>query len=137
VTPADLRRKYVALLALRNALAAAPSDNERQALRALASEFPGALRELDSYPQAELERRLALVEHAALDPWVTWMCRYHALMRDELARRRAGDRQRAPDGRLQKRVLQMMAAEFNEPVDALWEALFPLGERARRRDYRG
>lgn len=52
MTRAALARKYRALLALRAA------GEPARALRTLAAEFPGALRELDELPTAELERRV-------------------------------------------------------------------------------
>lgn len=133
MTAADLVRKYETLLRLRAELVAPLTAEQRQSLRALAAEFPSALRELETFDEAELYRRCARAA-AGTDPWVARMCAYHQRMRDELARRRAGERERAPDGRLQKRVMQSIADEAGLPLDELWESLLPL--RGRRRDYR-
>lgn len=53
MTRAALARKYRILLALRDAPPA------RGVLRELSCEFPGALRELDELPSAELAQRIA------------------------------------------------------------------------------
>jgi hypothetical protein len=96
--------------------AAAAGNESRAQLRALAAEFPGALRELDSLPSAELARRHEACARAAGgtaadeddaaadegdaaadegdaaadegDAWIEWMARYHELMRAALAVRR-------------------------------------------------
>lgn len=85
VTRDDLLRKYRALQALR-ATADAP---DVAALRALAAEFPGALRELDAMPAAELDARAVALEGcASLDdapPWAAPVAGYHGLMRVALA----------------------------------------------------
>jgi hypothetical protein len=65
------------------------SRDDRRRLRALAVEFPGALRELDVLPTDEIERRRAALEAAAaggpVDDWMAWLCVYHQLMRAALA----------------------------------------------------
>ena len=75
-----LSRKYRVLSALRRG-ALAP----KEALRPLAHEFPGALRELDCLPMAELEARLHAVAAAERgevpQPWIAWMLAYHERMR--------------------------------------------------------
>lgn len=53
---AALARKYRVLAALR------AGGSARPALLALAAEFPGALRELDELPGAEIERRIEELE---------------------------------------------------------------------------
>jgi hypothetical protein len=63
---------------------------ERQALRHLASEFPGALRELDTLPTDEITRRAEALLAAAdgrspVERWMAWMQAYHGLMRAALA----------------------------------------------------
>ena len=69
-------------------------------MRALAQEFPGALRELDLLGLPELERRVAVLARARgagpepgesddAEPWIAWILSYHALMRDVLATKRA------------------------------------------------
>lgn len=134
MTPADLVRKYDALLLLRATLTTPLSPEHRQRLRALAAEFPSALRELDALSTEVLLARRDDAASATPPRWVAWMCRYHALMRDELARRRAGARERAPAGRLQRRVFEQLARELGERLEEVWEAVLPL--QGRQRDYR-
>ncbi len=102
-----LAHKYRTLVALRarrdagGAAAARPTDRDTMAaLRGLAREFPGCLRELDTLGAAELMRRAAAAEEAAAgappEPWMAWIDGYHRLMRAAFAIRR---RQRpAEDG---------------------------------------
>lgn len=94
---ADLARKYRKLLRLRDGLIAFDALE----LRALAREFPGALRELDALPREELVRRRELAEgshrsETALDPLVDWMRTYHETMRLALSLRARLGRERAP-----------------------------------------
>jgi hypothetical protein len=77
------------MLALRRAAA---GNESRDELRALAAEFPGALRELDRTPTEELERRLRACEGDGDGVWVAWMARYHVLVRAALAAKRGGAR---------------------------------------------
>jgi hypothetical protein len=108
-----LRAKYATLHALRTAhsrqgakLATAAEDanasddanaTDRRALRAelaaLAAEFPGALRELDELPMADIEARLTALDdvacgRAASAPWMHAVVRFHALARGALAAKR-------------------------------------------------
>jgi hypothetical protein len=73
-----------------NALDETPE--QKGALRDLAAEFPGALRELDTLGSDEIERRRAALDAAAaggaVAPWMAWMHGYHALMRAALAIKR-------------------------------------------------
>ena len=90
----SLARKYRALLALRDAHDRGGRAAEKAHLRALAAEFPGALRELDALPAAVMRARVEALEAAgdgaAVEPWMAAMAGYHALMRAALAIRRAG-----------------------------------------------
>jgi len=121
------------------------------AMRALAREFPGALRELDLLGAAELERRAACLQvvleqdgpacEAEGERWIAWIAAYHALMQLALALRSpsppAGpppaiaddaflrDVQRPPGGRLSAAVLQALARLFQRPADELRTVLFP------------
>jgi hypothetical protein len=87
--PAALARKYDALVELRRRRDAGGGAAGGGALRALAAEFPGCLRELDTLGLPELERRARAAEAAAAgapaEPWVAWIAAYHALMRGALA----------------------------------------------------
>lgn len=91
---AALARKYRALIALREAHARGDGVAARPVLRALAEEFPSALREIDRSPMSLLVERLARVEAATNDParvepWMEWFAAYHSLMAATLATRRA------------------------------------------------
>jgi hypothetical protein len=159
-----LARKYrtlVALRARRDQQPARPQPDDvpsppvsektpAAVLRSLAREFPGCLRELDTLGPTELARRAARVEQAAeagaaTEPWMSWIARYHSLMRAALAIRRAGGsaaedpRDRAsldaafvadvmapPDGRLGIVVLRRLAHDFGVPAREIAAALFPL-----------
>lgn len=83
-----LARKYRTLAALRRAHAEDGSVAERPVLRALAREFPGALRELDTLELHEIDRRAEALESAAQagpsEPWMAWLAAYHALLRAAL-----------------------------------------------------
>lgn len=89
LTLADLSRKYREILALRAADGPAP----RERLRALATEFPGALRELDALPPEVIHARLEELARAAsvgeAPPWAQWSMAYHGLMRITLAVKRS------------------------------------------------
>jgi hypothetical protein len=108
VNASDLRalaRKYKALAALRARRDGggnpAPDRALAVELRALAREFPGCLRELDTLGAAELQRRAASTaaaaqsvdangdsDAAAHEPWMPWISSYHGLMRAALEIRR-------------------------------------------------
>lgn len=133
MTPHDLVRKYEALLHLRATLSTPLSPAHRHQLRVLAREFPSALRELDTFSTEALQTRRNEAASATPPAWVAWMCRYHTLMREELERRRTGDRERATSGRLQHRVFTQLATEFEVAIETIWEAVLPLG---RPRAYR-
>lgn len=83
-----LARKYRTLLALRREHEQTGEVAEREALRALSREFPGALRELDRMPLDEIERRARALEAASRtrcgEPWMQWLVAYHALVRAAL-----------------------------------------------------
>jgi hypothetical protein len=144
---AALARKYGALAALRarrDGGAASGPPATRDELRALAAEFPGCLRELDTLGQAELERRAAACDVAArgsggMEPWMLWIDAYHALMRAALRLRR-GEQPAAPDvdpeladavrappeGRVSVVVLRALAVRFGVPPTTIAAALFPV-----------
>jgi hypothetical protein len=80
-----LLHKYLEIARLRRNVSAEPPT---QAMRALAAEFPGALRELDQVPQAVLEARIAELEQVArgATPPAAWMLalvRFHELVLQE------------------------------------------------------
>lgn len=93
-----LARKYRALAELRRGVLAP----EPPILRALAREFPGALRELECLPLDAVDSRLGAVLGAIqgepVEPWIEWMVAYHQRMRLVLAvKRRLAERSAARD----------------------------------------
>ena len=90
---ARLRAKYEEIHRLRIAHAAGDTVDPRPAMAALASRFPGALREIDDLPLAEIEARVASLraaEEGAL-PVALWMratILFHAFTRGALAAKR-------------------------------------------------
>lgn len=151
-----LALKYRTLLRLRRE----PRPDDRRVLRELAAEFPGALRELDQFPVAELERRAAAAEIGV--EAARCMVRYHRLMRAVLAAKRALGRDRdpsgarlrsiaaslpapytddselvraaarPPSGRLTALVMARLARELGRATDELWQSLFPHPGAANR-----
>ena len=76
---------------------------DRAGLKALAEEFPGALRELDLLGLPEIERRIDRLarrpggdQNPESDRWIAWILAYHALMRAALATKRALGRRAHP-----------------------------------------
>jgi hypothetical protein len=112
-----LARKYRLLSEWRRLAAAQPSE----ALRPLAREFPGALRELDCLPLALLEQRLQAVLDAgrgeAPEPWIPWMLAYHERMRLALSAKRllAGAQ---PSAQLLARVASQISFDLARPCAA-------------------
>ena len=100
ITDADrqaLLRKYHLLAEWRRVRDGAPGASpDRAALRALSTEFPGALRELDVLGLPELLRRIDLLMTSNLqrEPGPSWILAYHRLMRAALAAKRAAGRAR-------------------------------------------
>ncbi len=139
-----LARKYQRLVDLR---ARRDGDGEpatRGELRALAAEFPGSLRELDTLGDAELRRRAAACAAAAAggagEPWMAWIDRFHGLMRQALtARARGGGPQddfertmlAPPDGRMLPAVVAQIARESGEAESEVAATLFPSRRRGR------
>jgi hypothetical protein len=109
---------------------------DRASMRALATEFPGALRELDRLGAVELERRVMVLSRSTAgedvddEPWMAWIVAYHELMRQVLADKRAGTGARAPDGRASIGVLRALEARFGLPAEEIGAALFPPRRRA-------
>lgn len=112
VSAADLQRKYAQILALRRASEPASRD----VLRALAREFPGALRELDALPLDEVTGRVealaGVVDLHEGPAWARWLAAYHGLMRLTLALKLA----------LSARGAQALAdaQSFADAADARW-----------------
>jgi hypothetical protein len=83
-----LLRKYETIAELRRDRARGGPVAERATLRALAREFPGALRELDTVTFEQIDQRTRALAEAsqggAVEPWMAWMVAYHATMRAAL-----------------------------------------------------
>jgi len=150
VERAALLRKYRVLARWRRAkdrahapgrsVDAPPEEDaaERGAMRALAAEFPGALRELDRLGAVELERRVevlvSLVEKAGEgrapereEEWIAWILAYHRELGRVLAEKRAGSASGSPSpgGRASLGVLRTIAARFGRSGDEVADTLFP------------
>jgi hypothetical protein len=149
---ARLARKYAALVELRRRRDDGGDAAGGGALRALAAEFPGCLRELDTLGLPELERRAQVCADARNEPWMSWIAGYHALMRAAFAVRAApGIEDRAelarlasvgaglplaedfvaavlapPGGRVGVVVLRALAARFDVPAPEIAAKLFPI-----------
>jgi hypothetical protein len=87
---AELRAKYEEIRALR--LTDDGSYDPRERMAALAARFPGALREIDTLPLDEIERRIEALKQAERDPshaskWMLAQHRFHTLTRDALTKR--------------------------------------------------
>lgn len=139
-----LARKYQRLAALRARRDGEGAPATRDELRALAAEFPGCLRELDTLGTAELTRRTmacaAVVAGAPPEPWMDWIDGYHTLMRRALQARGARARGEAPDtaddfghavlsppgGRMGVVILRALAARFGVPAATIAITLFPV-----------
>jgi hypothetical protein len=144
--PEDLRalaRKYQRLVAWRGQRDEGSSAT-RDELRALAAEFPGCLRELDTLGPAELIRRASACLASAdgdepVASWMLWIDGYHALMKQALATRsgRARGEARAadstfeqavlspPGGRMGVVVLRELAVRFGVSPAMIAATLFP------------
>jgi hypothetical protein len=138
-----LAAKYQRLTALRARRDGDGAPATRDELRALAAEFPGCLRELDTLGPAELHRRTsacaAVAAGAAPEPWMAWIDGYHTLMRRALAARNGrargdaretdGDFEQAvlspPGGRMSVVILRSLAVRFDVPASTIAAALFP------------
>jgi uncharacterized small protein (DUF1192 family) len=128
VGPHELREKYAELRALRMDRSGA---DPRPRLRALATRFPGALRELDVLSIDTIDERIALLARAEEDPaaeelWMRVAAAFHVAMREALAvkRARAGTKARAPSGRLSDEVWDDLGRAFGRPADELRALVF-------------
>jgi len=118
-----LARKYEIMSELRASLppAVEPSADDRARLRALAAEFPGALRELDTLATDEIARRrdalTAAAAGGAVEDWMHWLDGYHAHMRAALAIKRA-----LTGGAIAPDEQQAIARASGVPVDDVFVA---------------
>lgn len=122
----ELTAKYAEMLRLRRADGTSASSGPMKAAMArLATEFPGALRELDDFPLELIESRHAALERATgsrngpasgagaddVEPWMTACVAFHRFTRGALsAKRWLGGR---------KDVDPAMAATFAEAAQGL------------------
>lgn len=116
MTADDLTRlaeKYATLGELRRARDRGDAVPPPATFRALAQQFPGCLRELDTLPIETIDaRRDALARAAnggAIEPWMEWVSGYHAGVRAALAKKQ-GDR--APRGAPRTRVNDVVFADL-------------------------
>jgi hypothetical protein len=120
-----LARKYRALSELRRAQHRMSFSDARAPLRELSREFPGSLRELDSLPLEEIEKKGELLESAAREPearpgiapWMQWMHAYHLTMRAALAVKRRLAGRRAPSDALAFEIAGAVSAELGYRCD--------------------
>lgn len=129
-----LARKYRALGALRTARDAdggggGDADDARalrEKLAALAREFPGCLRELDTLGAEELARRAEVADAAVRgtpeERWMAWISAYHRLMRATLAIKPAMAQDKGKRKTTDDETLAALARQVSEasevPVDA-------------------
>lgn len=127
-----LLQKYREMQRLRVAQRDGTLPDPREAMRELARQFPGALRELDEMPFEEIVRRVdhlsAVAEGAPPEPWVEPLTRYHAWLRRELAARR-GSQLPARRGGMVARAVAELASELAMSTVALRLLLFPFSVR--------
>jgi AcrR family transcriptional regulator len=105
-----LEHKYTEILALRDAHARGEDPPDvRARMRALASRFPGSLRELDRLPREAIVQRLAELALGELAPWMIAMDRNHRWLRVALRRPTLVPRK---EGRVVPAVVDRVAAEL-------------------------
>ncbi len=116
-----LARKYRALSELRRAQYRMTFADVRAPLRELSREFPGSLRELDTLPLEEIEKKSELLESAArgaaLEPWMQWMHAYHLTMRAALAVKQRLAGRRAPSDALAFEIAGAVSREVGYRCD--------------------
>jgi hypothetical protein len=148
-----LAEKYEALHALRVRRDEDAPHPPREELRRWSQAFPGCLRELDRLSAGELANRAARLRTliAAANagdisppppPWLPWIIRYHALLREELGEPRAPRKSRAqneavmaePAGKTRQgsprtgpavRALRALAREIGVEEGVVAAVLFP------------
>lgn len=152
---AHLAEKYALLADLRRRKVADGYVPERKIFRALAARYPGVLHELETLPLGVIDERARLLRQAAaggaVEPWMSWVHAYHALLRAGLWVKRHRGRgtdaalalgasrharfevsaefaclcARPPDGRLVPVVLRCLCELYAQPVDVLAATLRP------------
>jgi hypothetical protein len=141
VTPVelrDLREKYEEMLRLRLAADAGATEDPRRAMAALASKFPGALREIDDLPLDAIRDRIAALASAEaggpVTPWMAVIHDFHALTRGALCAKKwlAGRKQIEP-GERETFVREAGALCFGEDALAWADDLSSLASPPRGR----
>ena len=116
-----LLRKYDVIAKLRRERAHGAAVAARSVLRDLAREFPGALRELDTVPLGEVDRRRRVLDEAAQggapEPWMLWMIAYHATMRAALLVKARLARSRSPSDELVRRAIADASLSSGVAID--------------------
>jgi hypothetical protein len=89
----ELRTKYEEMRRLRLAHEAGDPEPPREAMAALAARFPGALREIDELPLAEIHARIASLGNAEagrinVTMWMEATSLFHAMTRGALSVKR-------------------------------------------------
>jgi hypothetical protein len=117
-----LERKYRVLSELRARREAGEGQpTARERLRALAREFPGCLRELDTLGAPELQRRARAAEAAARggarEAWMDWIRAYHEVMRAALHIRASVSPKAALAPEDQRRLAEDASAVAGVPLD--------------------
>jgi hypothetical protein len=125
---AELREKYLEMLAMRIRDAAADPDaadaaRVRARMSALAARFPGALRELDDLEMSEIQRRIGglsavLAGAGEVEPWMEAIALFHRFARGALWAKRWLNGRRSVSGEL-----EMAYAADAETLDLSGDAL--------------
>jgi hypothetical protein len=114
----DLLEKYREMRDLRAHHEAGTLPDPRARLRLLADRFPGALREIDVHPMAEIDARIAALEahlgqpgaHAPA-PWMVATSQFHRELRSRLRIKRWLAGRRAVDEALRGRFAEEHASD--------------------------
>lgn len=120
---AALRDKYRRMLEMRRMHDTGVEEDPRAEMRALAQQFPGALREIDELPLDVIAQRIeqlsAVVDQQApLSSWMVWMVEYHGHWRAALRIRRMGLPRVDVDVALQQLQHSYVAAHDEPPLAA-------------------
>lgn len=133
-----LARKYRTLASLRRAKRRGEPSATRDELRAIAREFPGALRELDTVRLADLDARATALEASAraerdIAPWMTFLCDYHAWLRAALlVKLRVAHGASLAEGRIEQ-LAEAASEHSGRPVDVAFVTAVATPERGRMR----
>jgi hypothetical protein len=120
----ELRAKYAEMLAMRLVHASGLEDASLVRVRmvALASRFPGALREIDDLELDEIRRRIerldaVLQDASEIEPWMEAVGTFHTLARGILTVKRWLDGRRRVDAALERAfTMEMDRMAFPEEV---------------------